>query len=141
MNIFFNIKTFFSNDNDYLFCNCCLFCDEYVIGDFEQTVLADALKLSLDDLLIRLANSSLIKVNYNEVNTVFDSLSENIYNSCLPIFIESFDGDFGILCSINDVDYLVIKKWNSSKLINVKMKKKDYITSIQNAIDELSKNK
>lgn len=139
MDFFFKIKTFLSNDQEYLFCNCCFLCNNYVIGDFDQTVLAESLKLSFDDLMMRLSNSKLIKVKYDEIDIVFDFLFEDINNSCLPTFIESFDGDFGIFCSIDEVEYLVVKKWGSSKLIRIKVNKKDYIKIIQNAIDKLNK--
>ncbi len=137
MNNFFKITTFLSNDKKYLFSNCCFLSNDIVIGDYEQTVLAGTLKLSFTDLLDRLMNYKLINFNSNEINKFFNIFSGDINNSCLPTCVESFDGNFGILCFINNEEYLVVKKWDCPILIKVKINKQDYIDCVLKAIKKI----
>lgn len=137
MNIFFKIKASYSKDRKYLFCNCCFVYGDIVVGDYEQTVLAETLKISFEDLLLKLEDYELIRVDENNIEDVFNVFSDDINRSCLPTFIESFDGDFGILCNINNKESLIIKKWGCVDIIKIEINKKDYIDLILDALKKI----
>ncbi|ASG17908.1 hypothetical protein DU258_13030 [Salmonella enterica subsp. enterica] len=137
MNSFCKIKTFLSIDKKYLFCNCCLSFGKIIVGDYEQIMLASTLKMSLEDLLIKLKHYKLICIDEQNLEEIFDSISNDISNSCLPTFIESFDGDFGILCCINKKEFLIVKRWQDSDLIKIEISKNTYIGLISDALNEI----
>ncbi|HGP2217883.1 TPA: hypothetical protein ACLGTG_004994, partial [Salmonella enterica] len=76
------------------------------VGDYNQVVLASTLRLSLEDLLFKLRRYKSIHIDEYNLAETFCSISDDIKNSILPTFIESFDGDFGILCYVNGKEFL-----------------------------------
>ncbi|HHV7555009.1 TPA: hypothetical protein ACUNL9_002904 [Salmonella enterica] len=137
MNNFFKIKTFLSTDKKYLFCNFCFSFGDVVVGDYNQVVLASTLRLSLEDLLFKLRRYKSIHIDEHNLAETFGSISDDIKNSILPTFIESFDGDFGILCYVNGKELLILKKWQRSDLIKIEINKDAYINLIINALKEI----
>lgn len=134
MNNLFKIKTFLSNDRQYLFCNCCFISNEHVIGDYKQIALAETMELSLTDLADKLANYKPIKCSCSEISYVFKNISDNIYNSCLPICVEPFDGYFGFFCEINDVEYLIVKELDTAEYTRIKISKREYLDCVNKAM-------
>lgn len=137
MNASFKIRNFVSLDRNYIFCNFCFLFNGIVVGDYEQTVLANTLRLSLSDLIFRLNEKELICVNSNNMKKIFDSISNDVCNSCLPTFVESFDGDFGMCCHLNGEEFLIIRKWQCTDLIKVKISRGEYIDLIINALKKI----
>lgn len=134
---FFKIKAVPANDGSNLFCNCCLVHEDIIVGDYEQKVLAATLKMSFKDLLLKLDNYELICVN-DDIEEVFKNLATDINNSCLPTFVESFDGDFGIFGNVNNKESLIIKKWGEVDLIKIEISKKDYAALVLDALSKIT---
>lgn len=137
INTSFRIKTFLLPDGKYIFCNCCFLFGEIIIGDYEQPVLAGTLRLSLEDLIHRLRDYELIHTDNHNLKEVFNSISDDVSMSCLPTFVEIFDGDFGMLCYVNKQEFLIIKKWRCMDLIKIEISRDEYIDLLINALKEI----
>lgn len=136
MEKFFKLSITTSHDSEYLFCNCIFLFGEITLGDHEQTVLANTLSLSLKDLISRLSADNIFCCDGN-IEDTFDYLSDNINNSCLPTYVEPFDGDFGLFFRIDNENFLVLRLWNKSDLLKVRLNKDDYIQEISSTLKKL----
>lgn len=114
---FVKLDTFLSNDRKHIFSRCQFEFTSTTIGDFDQIILTNTLIGALEDLTARLKKYKLVNCNSDNIDNEFTALTENnIRNSCLPIGIESFDGDLAAFFVIEDVEKMALKPWNSKNL-------------------------
>ncbi|MGG5342195.1 hypothetical protein [Enterococcus sp. AZ192] len=132
----FNFKI--NNASEYDFCQINLSLGNESIGDYEQFILAGTLKLSLDELLLKLKKTPTIICTYNNIENL---MKKNFFsfpeNSILPVGIESFDGDFAIFVNINMKDYLLYQTYNGTNYSVYPLNKKEYTESIRQVLNNL----
>lgn len=126
-----------SDDGEYFFSKICFDFNGVVVGDFERKVLLGSLILSLADLLEKMTSSEIKEINKTDVLPTFNYLFEDVNQSMIPTYVESFDGDFGVLLKINCTDFLVVKKWNEISLVYIEIRKEHYADCIKNVLDYL----
>lgn len=139
MNASFEINIFPSIDNNYLFCNCFFKYGKTVVGDYEQVVLVNSVEMSLNDLIDKLNNYGIPSLDNGDIKERIKHLEEDISNSCLPTCIESFDGDFGVLCKMDGDDYLIIRVHETHELIKIRINKESYIKIIQDGLNKIKR--
>ena len=137
-------KTYFrftmDGSNGYEFCQICLELGAHTIGDFEQRVVAGTLKLSLDELLVKLERNPIIICEYQKLAHLLEQKRFSFPEySVLPVGIESFDGDFAMFVSINMEDYLVFKAYDRARHSIIRMKKEDYIQQVKQVLIQLNR--
>ncbi|OZY30301.1 hypothetical protein [Pseudomonas lundensis] len=83
-----------SADQNYIFSQCRIVFNSVVVGGFEKIVLAKNLLAAFEDLVSRLDGLKLVACSPENIeNTLFFILQCDMKNSCLPLGVESFDGD------------------------------------------------
>lgn len=126
-----------STVGDYLFSQCRFVFRSVTVGDYEQIVLAKNLLLSLEDLVARLDNTCAEECPAEEMNDRLDQIiKHDIRNCCLPLGIESFDGDQAAFFKLLDENYIAIRPWGSSLFIE-KLDPSQYRETINNNISYL----
>ena len=126
-----------STVGDYLFSQCRFVFQSVTVGDYEQVVLAKNLLLSLEDLVARLDKACAEECSTEEINNRLDQIiKHDIRNCCLPLGIESFDGDQAAFFKLLDENYIAIRPWGSSLFIE-KLDPSQYRETINNNISYL----
>ncbi|MQT32532.1 hypothetical protein GHO25_18885 [Pseudomonas sp. FSL R10-1350] len=114
---FVRLDTFLSNDKKHIFSRCQFVFPSTTIGDYNQTTLTNTLIVAFEDLTTRLNKYHLKKCTLKNINTELPLLiSHNIRNSCLPIGVESFDGDQAAFFLIEHEEKIALKPWNSNSI-------------------------
>ena len=123
-----------STVGDYLFSQCRFVFQSVNVGDYEQIVLAKNLLLSLEDLEARLDNVCVEECFAEEINDRLDLvIKHDIRNCCLPLGIESFDGDKAAFFKLLGEHHIAIRPWGSSLFIE-KLDPLQYRDTINNNI-------
>lgn len=111
---FAKLVTFLSDDRKHLFSRCQLEFASTALGDFDQIVLTNALVGAFEDLSFRLTKYKPVRCNARNLHDQFTGLlQEDIRSSCLPIGIETFDGDLAAFFIVDGAERLVIKPWGA----------------------------
>ncbi|BDR55709.1 hypothetical protein KIMC2_02710 [Xylocopilactobacillus apis] len=135
---FVHLKNLPSFDNKYVFAECFFQFGDAVVGDPDVRVLADSLKLSFDDTILRVNHHDNIFCNAENLVNQLSILSENVLkNTVLPTCIESFDGDIGFFIYYNNQEFLVVKTWGTEDFMFIQMSKADYLKQLEQAVKEL----
>ncbi|MFJ7885650.1 hypothetical protein ACIQYF_19570 [Pseudomonas sp. NPDC096917] len=111
------LDTFLSNDRKHIFSRCQFVFASTIIGDFDQVTLTNTMIGAFEDIITRLNKYKVKKCTLNNLSRELISLvSQNIRNSCLPIGIESFDGDQAAFFIIENEEIMALKPWNSKNI-------------------------
>ncbi|MDX3933957.1 hypothetical protein [Stenotrophomonas sp.] len=114
---FAKLVTFLSGDRKYLFSRCEFEFASTTLGDFDQIVSTNALVGAFEDLNVRLTKYKPVHCKARNLHDQFRGLlHEDIRRSCLPIGIETFDGDLAAFFIVDDAECLVIKPWDAEIL-------------------------
>ena len=115
--VFVQLDTFLSNDRKHIFSRCQFVFASTIIGDFDQVTLTSTMIGAFEDIITRLNKYKVKKCTLNNLSRELISLvSQNIRNSCLPIGIESFDGDQAAFFIIENEEIMALKPWNSKNI-------------------------
>ena len=115
--VFVQLDTFLSNDRKHIFSRCQFVFASTTVGDFDQVTLTNSLIGAFEDVITRLNKYRVKKCTLNNLSRELISLvSQNIINSCLPIGIESFDGDQAAFFIIENEEIMALKPWNAKNI-------------------------
>ncbi|WP_339533376.1 hypothetical protein [Pseudomonas mucidolens] len=139
---FVKLDTFISFDRKHILSRCQFNFTSVTIGDFDQITMTNTLVGSFEDLIDRLSKYKSINCNLGNVHNRFTSFLEaDIRNSCLPIGVESFDGDLAAFFVIGDVDVMLLKPWGAKKISFESISLAQYKNEIAVITSELVKQK
>lgn len=114
---FAKLVTFLSDDRKYLFSRCQFEFASTALGDADQIVSTNALLGAFEDLNVRLTKYTPVRCKARNLHDQFTGLlQEDIRRSCLPIGIETFDGDLAAFFSVDDAECLIMKPWGAETL-------------------------
>ena len=121
------------------FRNAGFFFETVVVGDYEQVVLAKILLSAFEDLVSRLDRLELVACSQDDMeDAICSTLQRDMKNSCLPLGIESFDGDQAIFVNVSGQSFILIKPWGG-KVFSERLSVSQYRSSIVSAINILKR--
>lgn len=129
-----------SIDQRYIFSQCRFFFETVVVGDYEQVVLAKILLSAFEDLVFRLDRLELVACSQDDMeDAICSTLQRDMKNSCLPLGVESFDGDQAIFVNVSGQSFILIKPWGACKVFSERLSVSQYRSSIVSAINILKR--
>lgn len=134
------LEVFLSDDKKYIFARCCIIFESVTIGDFDQIVLGKTMVGAFEDLNFRLGGLRSIDCESDSLESALSSLiGSDVRCSCLPLGIETFDGDIGAFFNVMGKSYIVLKPWGEKNIFTENLIISHYRSLIALSIENLKR--